>query len=235
VSTIKPLGHESKFTYKYYEAMLAKAITMGFCISSFEHYSSENEKTIILRHDVDYTINGVIQLAEIEARLGVTATYLFRIHAHEYNVLTPHVNALIKTLLDMGHEIGLHNEAMTVSRATNRDPMELLKIGKQVLELAADVQIKTCSEHRDVSHVVHGTGKFNDHYDCHEAGIINDSMESRFFKQMKYLSDANGVWREGDLLQHLDEHNRFQVLVHPDWWFEHDLLLKGPYFHGLGN
>jgi hypothetical protein len=52
---------------------------------------------------------------------------------------------------------------------------------------------------------------------------------------MKYLSDSNGFWREGDLTQHLGAHERFQVLVHPDWWFEKDLLLKRPYFHGLAN
>jgi hypothetical protein len=86
-----------------------------------------------------------------------------------------------------------------------------------------------------VSHVVHGTPNYHDVYDPLEAGFRYYALASEFFKKMKYLSDSNGFWREGDLTKHLGAHEHFQVLVHPDWWFEKDLLLKGPYFHGLGN
>jgi hypothetical protein len=223
------------FTYERFKSILERGLSDGFVISSFEKYDERNPKTLILRHDVDYTLNGVSQLAKIEARLGVSATYLFRVHAHEYNVFTPHVFQLIRGLKAIGHEVGLHFEAMTFSRALDLDPPEVLRQEKAILELLLGAPILTASEHRDVSHTVHGTINYHDRYDPLEAGFRNYALSPKYFGQMKYLSDSNGFWREGDPTEHFANHARLQVLVHPDWWFEKDLLLKGPYFHGLGN
>jgi hypothetical protein len=225
----------SKFTFCYYKEMLQKSLSSGYAITSFEKYRTENEKTIILRHDVDYTLNGVLNFAKIEMNLGITATYCFRAHAHEYNLFSPHVSVMLQTLQMMGHEIGLHHEAMTVARATKKLPEEIICLEKILIELACGKPVKTASEHRDISHVVHCTNYFHEEFEIHEFGFENYSMEPRFFKDIKYLSDSNGVWREGDLTEHINAHDRFQVLVHPDWWFEEDILLKGPYCHGLGN
>ena len=224
-----------KFSFDYYRFMLNTVIEKGFAVTSFERYDANRGKTVIMRHDVDYTLNGVAQLARIEADAGATASYLFRVHAHEYNLFTPHVYRLLHDLRRLGHEIGLHFEAMTVARALGIDPQDLLKKEKRILEDILGIAIATTSEHRDITHVVHETPYYHDVHSPLDAGFRNYAMEPRYMVEMKYLSDSNGVWREGDLLQHIDRHDRFQVLIHPDWWFEEDLLLKGPYFHGLGN
>ena len=36
---------------------------------------------------------------------------------------------------------------------------------------------------------------------------------------MKYISDSNGNWREGDILENLNS-KRLQVLTHPELWFD---------------
>lgn len=223
------------FSFNYYRHILSEAKNAGYVISSFEKYDSKNKRTLILRHDVDYTLNGVPQLVDIETNLGVSATYLFRVHAHEYNLFTPHVFRLVNDIRARGHEIGLHFEAMTFSRALSLDPPTILKQEKDVIEAIINAPITTASEHRDVSNTVHGTKNYHDIYDPHLVGIKNYALSDKFFKQMKYLSDSNGFWREGDPTQYFGKHDRLQILVHPDWWFEKDLLLKGPYFHGLGN
>jgi hypothetical protein len=223
------------FTFDYYRHVLQRVAELGYRVSSFERYQASAPRTVIMRHDVDYTLNGVLQLAEIERSLGVTATYLFRVHAHEYNLFSPHAFMLVRRLLESGHEIGLHTEAMNVGRAWGVDPGGLLAKEKILLELIIDRPVRTTSEHRDISHTVHGTRYLHEVLDPHSAGFVNFAMAPAFFRDMKYLSDSNGVWREGDLLAHIGKHPRFQVLIHPDWWFERDLLLKGPYFHGLGN
>jgi len=145
------------------------------------------------------------------------------------------VYRLVRQIRKLGHEVGLHFEAMTFARAIKADPRVVLAQEKKVVEAILGEPVLTASEHRDVSHTVHGTINYHDVYDPLEAGFKNYALEPRFFGDMKYLSDSNGFWREGDLSVHLNRHDRMQVLVHPDWWFEEDLLLKGPYFHGLGN
>src|SRR5437868_1878230 len=73
------------FTYRYYRGMLEAAVSRGYKLSSFARYDSAASKTVILRHDADYTLDGLLRFAEIERELGATATYFFRVHA-EYNV-----------------------------------------------------------------------------------------------------------------------------------------------------
>ncbi len=223
------------FSYQYYKYMLSSAASEGYKTTSFAQYKSIHPKTVIMRHDVDYTLNGVLQMAQIEAALNVSASYLFRVHAHEYNLFTPHVFRLLKELQNLGHEIGLHFEATNFARALNLNADVVLKKEKELLELIIEGPVRTTSEHRDISHVVHNSPYYHELFDPHDAGFEFFTMEDRFFKEMKYLSDSNGIWREGDLISHLGRWQRFQVLTHPDWWFEDDLLLKGPYFHGLGN
>lgn len=224
-----------RFSFNYYRRMLEGAAARGYRISSFARFDPLAPRTVIMRHDVDYTLNGVADLARIEADLGATASYLFRVHAHEYNLFAPHVYKLLIDLRRLGHEIGLHFEAMNFARALDLDPPTVLKQEKRLLEDLLGEPVRTCSEHRDVSHVVHETPYYHAQFNPYETGFDFFTMDARYAKEMKYLSDSNGVWREGDLLEHLGKWDRFQVLIHPDWWFERDLILKGPYFHGLGN
>ena len=219
------------FTYAYYRHMLEKCQLEGYRITSFEKFNEANPKTVILRHDIDYTLDGLIEFAEIEAESGCTATYLFRVHADEYNLFSPVSVAALRALESMGHEIGLHFEAMNVGRALGIEPETLLKTEKAVIENILGKTVLSCSEHREISGVLHHTPIFDSLYDPYVAGFRFYAMDPRYAKSMKYLSDSNAHWREGDVLQHLGSFDRFQLLVHPDWWFEKDLLLKGPYFH----
>jgi hypothetical protein len=223
-----------KFSFDYYRQMLLAAQQQGYVVSSFERFDRANPRTVIMRHDVDYTLNGVYQLAQIEHSLGITATYMFRVHAHEYNLFAPHVCELVRFLRSSGHEVGLHYEATSVAMALGLDPIGLLKKEIAAIELLIDAPVRSASEHRDISHIVHEAQYLHDICDPNEFFEFW-AMSQQYSKDMKYLSDSNGVWREGDLLAHLGKHQRIQVLIHPDWWFEKHLLLKGPYFHGRGN
>jgi hypothetical protein len=180
-------------------------------------------------------MNGVADLARIESDLGVTASYLFRVHANEYNLFSPHVYMTIQWLKELGHDVGLHFEAMTVGRAIGAPTDALIRKEKRILEEICGFEVLTTSEHRDISHVVHKTPYGHDLHNIYDFGFKFFAMDPRYCKEMKYLSDSNGVWREGDPSVHYGKHDRFQILIHPDWWFEKDLLLKGPYTHGMGN
>jgi len=105
------------FAFGYYREMLREARVQGYVVSSFARHDASNPRTAILRHDVDYTLNGVAELAAIEHEAGVSATYLFRLHANECSLFAPHVYMLIQRLCDLGRQIGLRLEAMTIARA----------------------------------------------------------------------------------------------------------------------
>ncbi len=216
----------SSFKYNFYEKILRKFIKNDYIISSFENFSKKNKKTLILRHDVDYTINGVLEFANIEKKLGISSTFFFRLHANEYNIFEAQTYQLIKYLKKIGHEIGLHSEIMNFSRAVDENPLHVLKKEKKILESITGLKIKSFSEHRDISNKIHNTKKFHDVYSFKKTGFKFNAMEDKFFKEMKYLSDSNANWREGNPLKFINKHNRFQILIHPDWWFKKDYLLK---------
>lgn len=224
----------SPFTYAYYSEMLKCAVDDGYHISSFAKFDFAQERTILLRHDVDYTLDGLMQFATIESELGCCATYLFRVHSDEYNLFSATSMNIVSRILDLGHEVGLHFEAMNVGRALGITPEELLLREKNALESMLGFKVLTCSEHRELSGTIHETPLYDSLYDPYVAGFAYYAMDPKYCSDMKYLSDSNANWREGDLLAHLGRHQRLQVLVHADWWFESDLLLKGPYYHPRG-
>jgi hypothetical protein len=219
------------FSHAYYRSMLEQCLAAGYRISSFADYDPSAERTIILRHDIDYTMDGVLAFASIEKALDCTATYLLRVHADEYNVFACTTWRVIDQVRRFGHELGLHFEVMNAGRALGLDPLELFRRERAVLEAVLGQQIQTVSEHRELSGTIHGTPLFEERYDHGNLGVEHYAMAPEYTRDMKYLSDSNAHWREGDLLQHIGEQPRIQALIHPDWWFEDDLLLKGPYYH----
>jgi hypothetical protein len=222
------------FSFRFYRQLIQEAQRHGYAVTSFEHYDPSSTRALIMRHDVDYTLDGVLDLAEIEHQLGARATYLFRVHADEYNLFSCTAYALVRRLGELGHEIGLHFEAMNAGRALGIEPQLLLRREKQVLESILGFQVHTCSEHREISGVVHQTPLFHDSYDPCAAGFRHYAMDPKYCRSIKYLSDSNAHWREGDPTQHFGQHDHIQVLIHADWWFAEDLLLKGPYAHPRG-
>lgn len=61
------------FSYAYYRHMLDQCRKAGFTVTSFEKFNDGITRTVILRHDVDYTLDGLLEFAEIEADLGCSA------------------------------------------------------------------------------------------------------------------------------------------------------------------
>jgi hypothetical protein len=59
-------------------------------------------------------------------------------------------------------------------------------------------------------------------YTAEDLEVKYYSYSNEFTKEMKYLSDSSGIWREGCCCKHLGNHDRFQILTHPEWWFDHD-------------
>jgi len=55
---------------------------------SFRIFTEELvRKSILLRHDVEFSIPITLQMAEIEANMGIKATYFVQLHSEFYNTL----------------------------------------------------------------------------------------------------------------------------------------------------
>jgi hypothetical protein len=111
---------ERSFTYESYGAFLDRLA--GAEVVRLRDFGAARpgERAVAgLRHDVDARLDSALVLGRLEAERGLRATY-FALHTAPY-----YRNALpaLKELQEQGHEIGLHNDALSVPG----DPAETLR------------------------------------------------------------------------------------------------------------
>jgi len=202
------------FTEKNYRSILRLA-KKNYRFISFEQYKEEG-KNILWRHDIDFSVHRAYKLANIEAEEKVCSTYFIHLHNDYYNALELEITNLIKSITDMGHEIGLHFDTSYYSlKSDNRKELEAcLKLEKELLEAIFKKEIKVFSFHNP-----EGTEDWTKIGDEKIAQMINTYSE--YFKnKYEYCSDSNGYWRHKRLKDVLEiaEEEKLQILTHPECW-----------------
>lgn len=122
-----------EFTLARYLHVIERAQSAGYAICSVaDHFRSPDRSgpLIVLRHDVDRLPRNALDMARLEARRGVRATYYFRVTRSSWN------EPIIREIADLGHEIGYHYEDW---RLANGDPSR-----------AADLFARHLARFRDV-------------------------------------------------------------------------------------
>ncbi len=124
------------FSYAQYDNFLKrmKSIPNLIFLTQYEFSKTYDSTKIIvsLRHDVDVAIISAQKMAEIEAQNGVHSTY-YILHTasyyHPQNDFEDHNNTVleqIKKIHGLGHEIGIHNDLITLQVVYNIDPIDFL-------------------------------------------------------------------------------------------------------------
>ena len=63
---------------------------------------------LLLRHDVDLSLDAALTLAELEAEAGAQATYFLMTQSVFYNLASPEGEHALGRLRELGHGVGLH-------------------------------------------------------------------------------------------------------------------------------
>ena len=181
------------FTLKKY-SILCEAIasnkcrtaTVGDVIRSLDTINL-TDHIIILRHDVDRFPHLAIALAEVEHRFGLVASYYFRI-PKSFN------RRVIRSIADMGHEIGLHYECLDKADGDIVSAAEILAEELDMIRELSDV--KTVSMHGNP------LTKFDNrdlwrHYEFSRFGLDGEVYLSMDFCKMMYYSDTGRTWEDG--------------------------------------
>jgi len=94
------------FDLTHYREILEAAQVGGYHFKPFGQ--SPERGNLFLRHDVDLSLDAALQMAELEAELGVLATYLLMTESVFYNLGSSEGVAAIERLRELGHAVGLH-------------------------------------------------------------------------------------------------------------------------------
>ena len=121
-------ARERRFTYDRYDAFLARLLAdprvRPLPLRELAATDPEGRVLVGLRHDVDDRLDSALRMAELEHRRGVRATY-FVLHTASY-YRSPGLLDALRRLQELGHEVGWHNDLVTLQLVYGLDPVEYL-------------------------------------------------------------------------------------------------------------
>jgi hypothetical protein len=199
------------FTFKSYEDSIKNLFEKGYIFTRYAN--ATNEKSVILRHDVDFSIKRAASFAEFENTLGVKSTYFVLLCTDFYNVFSKSSKDDLIRILSLGHDIGLHfDETKYIIDGDLNKFEKALRNEVDILSNAINYQVKTISMHRPSKFTLEGDFQFE--------GLIN-SYSKKYFNEYKYVSDSRMNWRENlDEIINSDQYNKLHILTHP-FWYDH--------------
>ena len=155
------------FTHKKYSQLLNVFIDNGYRFITFENYCNRergnDDKFVILRHDVDLKAENSLEIAKIEHHFGIKASYYFRV------VEQSNKPEIIKAIASMGHEIGYHYEDMTVCEG--QAEKAIAHFEKCLSYFRQYYPVETICMHGSPRSKFDGRDLWKD-YDYHDYGII---------------------------------------------------------------
>lgn len=197
------------FTPAGYSALIESLRTRGYEERDFFSVRAD-ARHLILRHDIDVSLEAAVALAELEAGFGARATYFVLLRCELYNPFAAAGRAALRRLATLGHEVGLHFDAALVDGGF--DALDKAAAEEcTMLEGLIGSPVRIISFHRPVP-VLLGLARSL-------AGRAH-AYEPRFFKAIGYCSDSRGAFHHGDPLAHeaVAAGRALQLLTHPIWW-----------------
>lgn len=202
--------HFDDFTRENYSRLIELA-KRTYAFRRFTDYSPA-ERFVVWRHDVDFSPQSAVRLAEREASAGVPATYFVSLHSDFYNLLERDVTDCVRALLRLGHDVGLHFDPEYDHVLDEPGLVAALTRERRILDEVLNRPVSVFSFHNPDERTRAWGGPAY-------AGMIN-AAGSYFYTAVGFCSDSNGYWRERRLEEVLSASTdeRLQVLTHPEMW-----------------
>lgn len=199
------------FTERAYGVLLDKA-RGRFSICPVDELS-DGDGIALWRHDIDFSPHRALALAQMEAAREVAASYFVMLSSSAYNVFESGIRDILRTIVSLGHEIGLHFDVSIQKARTIEELEDSLRFEAGVLERLLGVPIRSFSIHNPT---VESGVKLDDR---RHVGLVNASAPS-LYAEFVYSSDSNGLWRFRPLAEVIDDQKvrSLYVLTHPEWW-----------------
>ncbi len=206
----------SDFTETAYKKLLFLAKKEYLFIGYGENF--EQEKIILWRHDVDFSVHRALRLAQIENDLGIVSTFFIRLESPFYNAFESNVLDKLQQIVYLGHQIGLHFNPSLYKHLNREMVMQKMTWEKTILQELLDKDVVAVSFHNpDVGDWL----SVDQPILCGMVNAYSKLLKTRF----GYCSDSNGYWRFDSIESVLrsKKHSRLQVLTHPGWWVSEPL------------
>ena len=202
-----------EFTYASYKHLIQLLGQNGYPVKNY-HDFEDAKRCVILRHDIDNSLERALCLGRVEETLHVSSTYFVLLSSEFYNVAARRSREMLLALRDMGHEIGLHFDETAYGEITVETMPKYILREAAVLSDILEMPITTVSMHRPSKATL-------------EAGLtlpgMVNSYGKTFFHDFKYLSDSRRRWREPvESIIRSGEYDRLHILTHAFWYHDQE-------------
>lgn len=202
-----------QFTYESYKNLIKLLWANSYQIKTY-HTWQEADRCVILRHDIDTSLDKAVELAQVERELGVSSTYFVLLTSDFYNPASKGSLEKLRAIQHMGHELGLHFDEKAYPEGTPEETVVRILYERDVLASILGTPVTTVSMHRPSRMTLEADLKI--------PGMVN-SYEKTFFHDFKYLSDSRRRWREPvEEIIRTGEYDRLHILTHAFWYHEKD-------------
>jgi hypothetical protein len=179
------------FGIQHYQDTINAYLDAGYNIGPVSDYFQHKiyNKQILLRHDVDLSLDYAYDLSILEYDMGIRATYYIQLRSDLYSAISASSQEVIRGIRRAGHEIGLHVDSRCF----------LGFIEFEILARIAECNITTWCHHliNQTPHIL----------------MPRDAATVPY----KYISDSAMNWREGCFCNHINKYDKLHILIHPEW------------------
>lgn len=196
-----------------YRKILRTALARGYRFTSFGAPVSDRKLLLYLRHDLDYSLALAVELAKVNASLGVRGTFFVLFRSEIYNPLSPSSLEKIKQLVALRQSVGMHVHA-SADWGFGAPLEEGIAADFALFKKAIPEAVPVCSWHNPTE------GLLDQFRPRTRIGGLVNTYASSFTQKTTYLADSNRRHSVETFLDALNPkmHPRLQFLFHPLYW-----------------
>lgn len=206
------------FSYQEYQNII-KQICVYLPIVRFDAVTDDTTKYCVIRHDVEFSIERALHLAEVETALNITSTYVFQICNNNYNPFSHKNRDLIHQIHNLGHDIGVHIHLGNFDGQKECIENYIIKQA-QLLSIALDYPINKFSIHRPIQKHIKDVIKIPGYINMNDSKFFTFTDKFSIYDlPVLYLADSNHDWKYGYPLDiDFSKINKMQLNCHPFSW-----------------
>ena len=174
------------FTLKKYRELVSALKDAGYEFVSYADYAAGKraERLVVMRHDVDRSVNRAVRMAQVEQELGVKASYYMR------EKFFDEVDD-IRYIADMEHEVGYHYEELVEEKGDIESAYA--RFVRNINQLRQLVDVRTITMHGSPMSKIDSKEMWRV-YDYRELGLIGEPQMDVDWGEMVYLTDTGRSW-----------------------------------------
>lgn len=200
-----------RFNIIGYAELIKSLSDSGCSFRSINKINAHRPKDVFLRHDVDFSLELTLPIAEEEQKLGARSCYYVLLSGPYNPCSAASINAM-KQLRAMGHEIGLHYDLSLYPDTPNR-ARKRLDCEVEFLQQLSGGEVSTI--------VMHEPSRGHEDFFLDVPGYINPTYFQRTNPDLLYVSDSCRAWRDLSLCEYLNGQSEKSCLMlntHPESW-----------------